>query len=512
MIVVNMIDYNSIKKLQIFLLFFIVSIHFCNAQFNLVNNPSFEQYSICPNSQNGLVNPTFWYQPSNQAGVYSNACSNDTCFKVPYNCVKSYNYQPARSGQALVYLDYKNSFNERTYLQSQLIDTLKTGSCYYVSFFVNLPSTLRYACNNNGLLFTNTPVYVDTNSYSYGVLPAIPQVLSFGNPIVTDTSGWQKISSIYVAQGGEKFITIGNFKYDSQTVFKSVNYTGFFSAGYMIDDVSVIPLDSLPLKADAGRDTTILLGDSVFIGSLTNGINHIAWYNSSGAKINTVAPGFYVRPTNSTFYVVEQTVCGYYSRDTVYIVVNPLPIKFTLFEARCAMCLNDVQLPSNWGVRDSYIENIWQTATEIELSHFDIERSLNGKDFITIGQVRQTKNKLHRFSDHLQINKFSEVYYRIVAIGKNSEKLYSGVQNVKLRINTRFGVFPNPAKDVLNISSKESLKEIQLINQFGQIIQQIKNINLTYISISLTPYSKGIYLIKTITNNETVSFEKFVKQ
>ena len=119
-------------------------------------------------------------------------------------------------------LEYKNSFNERTYLQSQLIDTLRAGSCYYVSFFVNLPSTLRYACNNNGLLFTNTPVYVDTNSYSYGVLTAIPQVLSFGNPIVTDTSGWQKLSSIYVAHGGTKFITIGNFQYDSQTLFKSV--------------------------------------------------------------------------------------------------------------------------------------------------------------------------------------------------------------------------------------------------------------------------------------------------
>ena len=45
------------------------------AQYNLVKNSSFEQYTVCPSTTNYQVNPMFWYQCTNQLGVYENACS-----------------------------------------------------------------------------------------------------------------------------------------------------------------------------------------------------------------------------------------------------------------------------------------------------------------------------------------------------------------------------------------------------------------------------------------------------
>ena len=97
---------------------------------------------------------------------------------------------------------------------------------------------------------------------------------------------------------------IGNFRLYAQTSYKIVDSTALYdNYPYYINDVSLIPLDSLPLQADAGRDNTIALGDSVFISSLTNGLNNITWYSSSGTVINTIASGFYVSPTISTFYL-----------------------------------------------------------------------------------------------------------------------------------------------------------------------------------------------------------------
>ena len=61
-----------------------------NAQFspyNLVPNPSFEQYTHCPISINDYKNdkPDFWYKPDLRGAVYYNACANNNETGVPAN-------------------------------------------------------------------------------------------------------------------------------------------------------------------------------------------------------------------------------------------------------------------------------------------------------------------------------------------------------------------------------------------------------------------------------------------
>jgi len=42
--------------------------------------------------------------------------------------------------------------------------------------------------------------------------------MKFGNPVITDTLNWIKISGIYAANGGEDHIIIGNFYDDARTL------------------------------------------------------------------------------------------------------------------------------------------------------------------------------------------------------------------------------------------------------------------------------------------------------
>jgi hypothetical protein len=256
------------------------------------------------------------------------------------------------------------------------------------------------------------------------------------------------------------------------------------------------------LKADAGKDTSIAnVGDSAFIGSLTNGITNITWYNSSGSIINTTAPGFFVHPTVSTFYIVEQTVCGYYSRDTVNVTVGTVPLKFISYN-----------LTSSLRVTKQSIENIWQTASEINVSHFNIQRSINGKDFITIGKVTG-QNRItneYSFSDSLPVDGLGVVYYRIESIDFNGRKQYSTVQQISTKYQTQnIVLYPNPAKDYINILSNENIEEIKIINQLGQVLQH-QTPNTKQITIDTKQFAKGLYIVQFTNNKGEIKTQKLI--
>ena len=325
---------NRINKILLILLLFSIS---SDAQKNLVPNPSFELYTIACDSMNAgmggatnwkeaVIHPIFKY-------AYDNSCSTNSCCGVPYNTFGSC-YQYAHSGNGYIgfYFYYIPSGlgNLRDYVQTQLLKSLTANKCYYIEFYVNQNEFYAISTNNVALLVGDTAIYSDSNKYT----PAIPQIQQYGNPIISDTMNWVKVAGIYTAHGGEQFITIGNFNDDSHTATtkRSIGFNA--GCGNFIDDVSVIPLDSMFIKADAGRDTTIVNGDSVWIGSRMCGLQNVVWYNESGNIIDTGAPGLWVKPISNTFYVIEQNVCGQYSRDTVFIAVVPLPVVIKNYELR----------------------------------------------------------------------------------------------------------------------------------------------------------------------------------
>ena len=93
-----------------------------------------------------------------------------------------------------------------------------------------------------------------------------PQVRYEGAEFLTDKEGWMKVEGSFTAQGGERYLTIGNFDTDEETdtLFVSgggafrPNQPDFFKlAYYYIDGVSVIP-DSIYLGIDGIRNKEVL--------------------------------------------------------------------------------------------------------------------------------------------------------------------------------------------------------------------------------------------------------------
>ena len=63
-----------------------------------------------------------------------------------------------------------------------------------------------------------------------------------------------------------------------------------------------------------------------------------------------------------------------------------------------------------------------------------------------------------------------------------------------------FKVYPNPVKDSLNISYKENIQEVTVINMLGQIIYS-KTVNATETQIDMNSLASGNYLVKVIINS-----------
>ena len=202
-----------------------------------------------------------------------------------------------------------------------------------------------------------------------------------------------------------------------------------------------------------------------------------------------------------TCYVLTQTVNGFTSSDTVCINVQPLPLKFLSYEL------------SLRGTKQS-IENLWQTANEINVSHFNIQRSNNNKDFTTIGKLSaQNKNyNEYSFIDKPTINEKPEtLWYRIESIDKDGKKQYSVTKSLNIQHSaSNITIYPNPAKNIVTISSKETIKEISIINPLGQVLysKQINNNQLS--NIHLQSFAKGLVVVKIITVKGEIISKKLI--
>lgn len=223
---------------------------------NLVYNPSFEEYRDCPRKIDALGTLTIvdaWYQPTAGSADYYNVCGSRDC-GVPKNKL---GIQDAHFGNGFCGI-YCSKTDYREYLQTQLIEPLKAGEMYRVSFYVSLSEYSSGSVATIGALFTEDRISdtvrsvlmnKELRSLAQGVSQTVssyfePQVVNDYDRVLTDTKSWMQVSGVFTAKGGEKFMTIGNFYPASQSNVVDLDSLTYLLPGayYYIDDVSVVCL------------------------------------------------------------------------------------------------------------------------------------------------------------------------------------------------------------------------------------------------------------------------------
>ncbi|MCF8276999.1 MAG: T9SS type A sorting domain-containing protein [Flavobacteriales bacterium] len=220
----------------------ILSLHM-QAQ-NLVPNPSFEEYTECPEHTGSIANALPWYNVRSSCDYYHECGSNGAGIPIGYGGGGYASTGLAYAGFKVWCINDVSGIN-REILGIELIDTLTVGETYRVEFYLSMSDSMWYASKNVGAYFS----VVQPNEAIGSVESYQPQV-QYNGEFITDKEGWTLVSGTFVAQGGERFLSIGNFdKYeDTEILFVSgggINpwYSDIYwsCSEYFIDDVSVVP-------------------------------------------------------------------------------------------------------------------------------------------------------------------------------------------------------------------------------------------------------------------------------
>ena len=306
---------------------------------NLVPNPSFEDTTI--SCAQWLSNPyppgnvAYWFNPTGGTPDYFNAAScggtpNGIGFQFPY------------SGNAVIGIGAYiiPSMNDREYVACTLTQPLEASKKYCVSFFVSLADRSRYAIDGMGALLT-----ADTATcVGYCLLPFTPQISNQTGNILSDTVNWMLISGGLTASGGEKIITIGNFKADSDLTIINTGQVSNVSGYYYIDNISVIEMTCD--TANAGNDVTICEGDSVRLGTPSFAGCIYRWQTATGLDDTTIAQPT-ATPAQTTTYILlvtdtsTGTLCEWTSMDTVTVTVIPFTPQIANAGTDAILCMGE---------------------------------------------------------------------------------------------------------------------------------------------------------------------------
>jgi PQQ-dependent dehydrogenase (s-GDH family) len=165
----------------------------------------------------------------------------------------------------------------------------------------------------------------------------------------------------------------------------------------------------------------------------------------------------------------------------------------------------------------------WETANEYNTAHFNVERSVDGHKYETIGKVvasGNSNNAKYSYIDYDADKQSSSVlYYRLKMVDKDED--FKQSQIISLAINSSAVpvlVYPNPVNDVLNLRvslAGNDRVHIQVSDMQGQIIYRkskyIRNggeeININTKSWPAQSYS----IIVTDSRNKVLVNKKIIK-
>lgn len=183
-------------------------------------------------------------------------------------------------------------------------------------------------------------------------------------------------------------------------------------------------------------------------------------------------------------------------------IVTPLPIELLSFTGEYTSKGNLLK---------------WVTATEINNNYFTVERSIDGKNFKSIGQVKGAGNSSRDISyNYLDVWAPEGInYYRLRQNDFDDNFTYSNI--IALRSHKKdelFLVFPNPATESFIVSVKEFSTDgydLTISNSLGQVVFDLKNIYSEQMKLS-PALNDGVYTISFVLNNEIYNKKLIIRR
>ncbi len=231
---------------------------------------------------------------------------------------------------------------------------------------------------------------------------------------------------------------------------------------------------------------------------------HFSFVNTSaitiktGALVNNWAPNLSTTRYNCLYFKNIETA-------------STLPVRFLSFSARS-------------GKNNSVLLN-WVTEVEVNNKHFEVQRSVDGKEFNTVGIILSIEGsgyKSYQFTDKLPSGVSGKVYYRIKQIDLDNQYSLSKIIPVALSEGGTLFVkmSPNPVVNDLTITlenNRSTAKFVRIADLSGREIfrKNVSGLSTRQIQFSAQNANMtmpGLYFAEVFFENGTSVSQKIMKR
>ncbi len=249
-----------------------------------------------------------------------------------------------------------------------------------------------------------------------------------------------------------------------------------------INDVLQFTTSILPMSGDESTsDNTFLLNQTV-VGSFDpNDITCL-----EGNMVSPSLIGEYLH------YVINFENTGNYEAENIVVRVEINPNDYDINSLRLLNTSHNSYTRVSGDVLEVILENIALASG----GHGNILLKVKSKSDLVLGDLVAKNAKIYfDYNAPIQTNLESTVFQALA--------------NEDFVLDNSIAVFPNPTKDKINVSASSNVKEVQVFDVQGRLLETGLYDN-TSISVDLLRYNHGIYLLKIITDSG-VSFQKVIK-
>jgi hypothetical protein len=265
----------------------------------------------------------------------------------------------------------------------------------------------------------------------------------------------------------------------------------------------------------------------------------VAVYNTTGAA--TVLAGWIDWNKNGIFDSNERAQIGVPNNQTLATLTWTVPTGTTVLDnhfLRLRIATSGVQIASPRGLAsDGEIEDHliglnspplpvtlvslsaqgeengislkWQTVTESNFSHFEVQRSTDGKNFAKIG-LGNGSNGSYDFTDEAPVKGIN--YYRLKMIDLDNSYALSRVVSSKFEKNKYYFLVENPAKGgsfTINTNAENPRFELFSLSGKRVALQSENDDSNTAYRIKIKKQIPGLYVIR-MTVGDKVSTQKII--
>jgi pectin methylesterase-like acyl-CoA thioesterase len=190
---------------------------------------------------------------------------------------------------------------------------------------------------------------------------------------------------------------------------------------------------------------------------------------------------------------------------------------FTAFSA--FIVANDAALPLNLlTFNASYTGNsvniLWNTTNELNTASYIVERSADGRTFISLSTVAAQNVSAANYST-VDANPLSGIaYYRLKITDKDGAVKYSKVVVINTNALVSISIYPNPATNAISITHTRAVNGamLEIVSMDGKrVAMQKMSVNAIQTTVDVSTLAPGNYML-LINNGVDRTALKFVKQ